>query len=121
MQKYEIANLFKKIVQFYPVFGGGDRDQVMEKINAWHEVLADISFEQASANLKSYVNDPENRYPPHPGNLAKAVSKSEAERYHESMKASGELTLQQLQHMKKSAVAPTAEQKRKVRELYGKN
>lgn len=120
MKKHEVAKLFEKIVLFYPSFGG-DRSAAMEKINVWHETLDQVTFDHAYENLKRYVADPDNKFAPHPGALARSLdAKTESDRYHESMKQSGSQTIQSLDEMRTKAVGPTEEQRRKVREYFGR-
>jgi hypothetical protein len=65
VNKAEIWSLFERIVHYYPTFSAEDRKAV-----AWFEVLSKVPYSQAIANLKRYVSDPENKYPPHPGALS---------------------------------------------------
>jgi hypothetical protein len=41
-----------------------------DKVAIWVEILKDVPFELAQANLRKYIRDPENKFPPHPGALA---------------------------------------------------
>ncbi|WP_171056525.1 replicative helicase loader/inhibitor [Paenibacillus sinopodophylli] len=120
MLKSEVAKLFEKIVFYYPIFGG-DREQARAKIDAWHESLETIPLSQAVENLKRYAADSENKYPPHPGALTKPLDmRTDADRYHEHMHNSGIQTVEQWDLMRKKAVPPTEEQRRKVRESLGR-
>lgn len=117
MTKSEVARLFERIVYYYPAFTGD-----IEKINAWHEVLGRTLIDQAMTNLKQHVSDPDNKYPPHPGALAKSLdSKTDVDRYHDHMKMSGIVTLKEWETMRANAVGPTEEQRRKVREKIGRS
>ncbi|MDP4095456.1 hypothetical protein OIN60_01445 [Paenibacillus sp. P96] len=108
----EVGELFDKIIEFYPAFTGD-----MSKLQSWHEALKHISFSLAHSNLIKYVADPDNRYAPHPGALAKRPVVTESERYHEGMKKAGAVMLQTSESLREDAVGPTEEQRRKVREL----
>ena len=57
MTKRKTFELLKKIAVFYVQF---TIDQ--EKLNLWHKVLKDFSFEEIQQNLFSYVIG--NSYPP---------------------------------------------------------
>jgi hypothetical protein len=109
----EVGELFDKIVEYYPAFTGD-----LSKMESWHEALQDVPFPLAHSNLIKYVADPDNKYAPHPGALAKRPIKTESDRYHESMKKAGTKTLQTNELLRKGAVGPTEEQRRKVRELF---
>ncbi|MGG1673304.1 hypothetical protein ACIFOE_22235 [Paenibacillus sp. NRS-1783] len=108
----EVGELFDKIVEFYPAFTGD-----LSKMESWHEALQDVPFPLAHSNLMKYATDPDNKYAPHPGALAKRPIVTDIERYHEGMKKAGELTLQTNELLHEGAVGPTEEQRRKVREL----
>ncbi|MEC0107251.1 hypothetical protein P4H27_09915 [Paenibacillus taichungensis] len=112
MKISEVGKLFDKIIEFYPAFTG-----TASKLQSWHEALTDIPFELAQSNLKKYVADPDNKYPPHPGALAKKPVFTDSDRYHTGLKTSGQRTLQENKKLSIGAVGPTEEQRRKVRDL----
>lgn len=64
MKEFEIRRLFLEISNCYN-FAFDDY-----KVNLWLEILRDIPFALAMKNLRSYIRDPENKFPPHPGVLA---------------------------------------------------
>jgi hypothetical protein len=111
----EVGRLFDKIIEFYPAFTG-----TASKLQSWHDALNDIPFELAESNLKKYVADPENKYPPHPGALAKKPIVTESDRYHAGLKKSGQRILTTNEKLSIGAVGPTEEQRRKVRDLLEK-
>lgn len=115
MKISEVGKLFDKIIEFYPAFTG-----TASKLQSWHEALTDIPFELAQSNLKKYVADPENKYPPHPGALAKKPIVTESDRYHTGLKMSGQRILATNENLSTGAVGPTEEQRRKVRDLLEK-
>ncbi|MEK4052673.1 hypothetical protein MHB84_03395 [Paenibacillus sp. FSL F4-0087] len=112
MKISEVGKLFDKIIEFYPAFTG-----TASKLQSWHEALTDIPFELAQSNLKKYVADPDNKYPPHPGALAKKPVFTDSDRYHAGLKKSGQRTLEENEELSIGKVGPTEEQRRKVRDL----
>lgn len=115
MKLDEVGKLFDRIVEYYPVFSGDG-----DKLKAWHDALRGVSYETAKQNLVTFASDPDNKYSPHPGALAKRLdSKSDAERYHEHMQRIGVSTLEQFKHLRQGVSAPNEEHRRKVRELLG--
>lgn len=114
MKIEETGKLLDLIVEYYPAFSGSG-----EKLQAWHDVLREVSYDSAKQNLIRYAADPENRYAPHPGLLAKRPDKSDVERYHEHMRQTGVNTLKEYERLKQGMTAPTLEQQRKVREMRG--
>lgn len=40
------------------------------KVALWLELLKDVSYSRAESNLRRYLIDPGNKFPPHPGVLA---------------------------------------------------
>ncbi|MGF6356147.1 hypothetical protein ABIE27_004062 [Paenibacillus sp. 4624] len=115
MKISEVGMLFDKIIEFYPAFTGNP-----SKLQSWNEALKDISFQLAQNNLKAYAADPDNKYPPHPGALAKRPVTTESDRYHSGLKQSGQRILEENKQLSKDAVGPSAEQRRKVRDLLEK-
>ncbi|MEF3313306.1 hypothetical protein PV433_30930 [Paenibacillus sp. GYB004] len=123
MDKADITNLFKRIKRVYSMFPiPQELEAAREMVKDWHETLSDVPVEQAIENLKRYSLDPDNKFPPHPGVLAKPLSsKTESEQYHEDMRQLGALTLEKLEQLRASAVAPTEEQRAKARSVtHGK-
>lgn len=120
MNKKEVGMLLDEVAIYYPSFVFQQRqDDKREIRDKWHKVLEDTPYDIAVSLLEVYVRNPDNRYAPHPGALRKV--KSDAERYHEQMQAAGILTIEHWEEMKKNAVGPTEEQRRKVREILGRN
>ncbi|MNP78912.1 hypothetical protein D3C76_1766340 [compost metagenome] len=79
-----------------------------------------MAYDTAKQNLIRYASDPDNKYPPHPGALARrADAKSDAERYHDHMRQTGVLTLAQHDQLRQGVVPPSADIIRKVREQLG--
>jgi len=117
MTREEIGQLFDEVVFYFPAFRVFVESDVAGCITRWHKILKDTPFDYAVQQLEAYVANRE-KYYPHPGLLAK--SETEADRYHDQMKDAGQHTLEEWEHMRKSAVPPTEEQRRKVRELLGK-
>ncbi|OMF37458.1 hypothetical protein BK133_05220 [Paenibacillus sp. FSL H8-0548] len=122
MNKAEISEIFKRIKRAYAMFHIPDEiNSLRELVEEWSDFLADIPDETVKVNLRRYVLNPDNKYPPHPGALARPLdTRTDADRYHEHMQASGMMTLEQWELMRNKAVPPTEEQRRKVRELLGK-
>lgn len=118
MNKEEIGQLFDEIVFYYPAFRVQVESDLVGCITRWHKILKDTPYDYALQQLEAYVANRE-KYYPHPGLLSKSIT--DADRYHDQLKESGQLTLAQWEHMKKTAVGPTEDQRRKVRELLGKN
>lgn len=115
MKLEEAARLLDLIVEYYPAFSGSG-----EKLKAWHDVLRDVTYETARQNLTRYASDPENRYAPHPGALAKRLdAKTDVERYHEHMRLTGVNTLEQFEHLRQGVVGPSPDQIKKVRDSLG--
>lgn len=65
MKETEIIKLFTIIQNTY---NGFSFDSF--KVQLWLELLKDTPFELGQANLRRYILDPENKFPPHPGILA---------------------------------------------------
>lgn len=108
----EIGHLFDHIVDYYPSFTGDIR-----KMESWQKSLKNVTYVQAIKNLEEYAGNPENKYPPHPGALA--TKRTDADRYHESLRQSGTQTIKSLTQLREGVAPPTEEQRRKVRELLG--
>ncbi|ASS66390.1 MULTISPECIES: hypothetical protein [unclassified Paenibacillus] len=114
MNKQEVGMLFDRIVRFYPSFRVGEDKRAM--LLDWHQVLADVDVHTAMVNLERYTANAENRFAPHPGALKKPLQ-TDAERYHGSMRAAGEETLEDWERMRALAVGPSDEQRERVRKL----
>lgn len=115
MKIEDVGKLLDLVVYYYPAFSGDG-----EKLKAWHDVLREVSYETAKQNLISYAGDPDNKYAPHPGALAKRPdAKTDVERYHEHMRNIGINTLEEYERLKQGVTAPTPEQLRKVRGELG--
>ena len=115
MTKAEIWRLIGRIVQYYPGFAAKTEDEDEARVEAWHEVLRDVPFDRAMENLRRYVADKENRWPPHPGILA--AGPDESALYHEQMIAAGKQALEEHIRRLANAVPPPADVSRKVREI----
>jgi len=115
MKLDEVGKLFDLILNFYPAFSGDG-----DKLKAWHDALAGVTYEAAKQNLIRYASDPDNKYPPHPGALTRrADAKTDAERYHDHMKQTGVLTLAQYDQLRQGVVPPSSDIIRRVREQLG--
>ncbi|MBJ6362120.1 replicative helicase loader/inhibitor [Paenibacillus sp. GCM10012307] len=123
MNRRELSDLLKRIKRAYSNFYLPDHPSEIETLKAilddWHDYLVDIPFKQAAQNLKRYVLDPGQRYPPHPGALAQPLE-TDMDRYFERQQAEGQYTLEQWEQMRREAVGPTDEQRRKVAEIRGR-
>lgn len=119
MNKREVGVLFDRIIRFYPAFRMPVEQQAPTLLD-WHKVLADVDFNTAVVNLERYVSNPEHKYAPHPGALKKPL-RSEVERYHDSLKDSGHLTLQEWGQLEASAVGPSDELRRRVKGFAKRN
>ncbi|MGG4346464.1 hypothetical protein ABEW68_33095 [Paenibacillus lautus] len=108
----EIGKLFDTIVDYYPSFNGD-----LKKMQNWQTTLKNVSLEAAITNLREYAGDPDNTYPPHPGALAN--KRTEADRYHDTMRQNGLQTVKSYNQLREGVTPPTEEQRRKVRELLG--
>lgn len=118
MQVQDVAEILKKINRLYPTFLIPDNAKDLRALVVdWHDLLEHITFAQALKNLKEYVLNADNKYPPHPGVLAKTKSKTEI--YHDFMQDLGLSELTKIEELKKTAIGPTDEQKRRVREACG--
>lgn len=109
MQEYQLIDLFERIKRHYPSFAT-DRDKRSE----WLRLLGNTDFEQASINLDRYLLLPDSRFSPHPGILA---VDADQELYAERMKKAGEQAQADRIAMIDSAVPPSPEIRRKVREI----
>jgi hypothetical protein len=69
MIKRETFELLKQIAIFYDQFVVNQ-----EKVNLWHEILKDSSFEAAQENLYAYVK--ESAYPPKVSDLIQKSSQA---------------------------------------------
>lgn len=117
MNKAETGQLLDRIANYYPGFRAQVADS-MSVLNDWHKILSDTSLSDAIERLEQYASKPENKYAPHPGALKKV--KTDQDRYHEEIRQAGDTTLKELEEMRKTAVAPTEEQRRRVREYLGR-
>ncbi|WP_088832620.1 replicative helicase loader/inhibitor [Paenibacillus tyrfis] len=113
MKESEIRKLFAVIQSTYSDRSFGPENSF--KIELWRDLLKDTPFELAQANLRAYILDPSNKFPPHPGVLAAA---DEQKSYHDQLRISGQLAL--MQHDQINAVPPSVEQRRKVRETFAR-
>ncbi|SFJ43869.1 Loader and inhibitor of phage G40P [Paenibacillus sp. UNC496MF] len=107
----EVGMLFDKIAGFYPQFAGD-----LAKMRAWHEVLGETPCEQAMKSLVRYAAKLDSKFPPHPGALV-ATESGESELYHAFMRTAGQAAVEENGQFQNTGVPPTAEQRRKVREL----
>ncbi|WP_281885636.1 hypothetical protein [Paenibacillus sp. YYML68] len=117
MELSDISELFKSIKRIYPLFviPRENRSEARDMLHAWHECLGSVSVEVARENLRRYALDPDNKYPPHPGALAKPLDKrSGADHYHDHMRQSGLDTLAEYDRMQERAVGPTPEQRERI-------
>jgi hypothetical protein len=71
VKESEILKLFSVIQNTYNAF-------VFDRLKTelWRDLLQDTSFELAQSNLRRYILNPENRFPPHPGILAESPVQS---------------------------------------------
>jgi len=67
MNDIEVKKLFLIINETYSNFPISD-----VKITIWADLLREVPFDRAQRNLRSYVMDSNNKFPPHPGELAKS-------------------------------------------------
>lgn len=112
MKLDEVGKLFDLILIYYPFFSGDG-----EKLKAWYDVLCGVPYETAKRNLIRYASDPDNKYVPHPGALAKRTdAKTDVERYHDHMRQTGVNTLAQHELLRQGVTGPSKEQLIKVRE-----
>ena len=66
MKESEIRKIFLVIENAYGgVFAYDDY-----KVELWRKTLEDVPYELAEENLRRYIRNPDNRFPPHPGALA---------------------------------------------------
>lgn len=76
MKETEIIQLFTVIQNTHSTFSF-DRF----KMELWLDLLQDVPFELAQANLRRYCLNPENKFPPHPGVLAENPNQNPEGRY----------------------------------------
>jgi len=121
VNKAEVSNLLKKIKYRFPSFHipTNDVDQSRELVNEWLVDLKDVSYETAYGNLINYSSNPDNRFAPHPGVLAQN-NVDDVSKYHEILKAYGADTVLSIDEMREKAMPISDEQRRKVREIFGK-
>lgn len=73
MEEVEVRQLFLIILNTYSGFQYDD-----DKVEIWVDILHDVPFELAQVNLRKYIRNAENKFPPHPGALAEsAVQRSD--------------------------------------------
>ncbi|WP_284641203.1 hypothetical protein [Paenibacillus silviterrae] len=116
MKEYEIWNLFEQIVLYYPYFTG---DEV--KAVAWHKAMKDVPYEVAYENLIRHVTI--DKKAPTIADLSAPLEpeKDRVSRYHDALKQRSQDYFQFISDSEKKAVGPTEEQRRKVREMCGRN
>jgi hypothetical protein len=68
MEEVEVRLLFLIILNSYNGFAYDD-----DKVNTWTDLLWDVPFVQAQSNLRKYILNTENKFPPHPGVLAETM------------------------------------------------
>lgn len=71
MREVEVRQLFLIIFNAYNGFAYDD-----DKVVIWTDILEDVPFEQAQSNLRRYIRNPENKFPPHPGALAETQTQN---------------------------------------------
>jgi hypothetical protein len=76
MNEIEVKKLFLIINETYSNFSISD-----VKITIWADLLREVPFDRAQRNLRSYVMDSNNKFPPHPGELAKSHLQEAQGRY----------------------------------------
>ena len=76
MTEAEIRKLFLVIQNSYSGFSDDDF-----KVALWQQLLDDVTFELAQHNLRGYIRNPENKFPPHPGELARTKAQAADGRY----------------------------------------
>lgn len=69
MQEIEVRQLFLIILNTYHGFQFDDT-----KVKIWLDLLKDVPFDRAQRNLRNYIKNPSNQFPPHPGVLAATVA-----------------------------------------------
>lgn len=111
MDKAETGKLLDKIARLYPSFRAQTSEAPAEVLAEWYRILVNTSYADAASRVEAYASISTNKWAPHPG----ALASSEAEQYHEQMRQNGSLTLEEMEQMRASAVAPTAEQRAKAR------
>lgn len=120
MEKAEVLMILKAIKRAYPMFTiPEDRQSVIELVNDWSDFLSVTSYQTANENLRRYIMNPDNRFPPHPGALAKTLLTT-AERYHEQMRDAGDMTIYEWEMMRERAVPPTPEQRERVKKFVSR-
>lgn len=67
MVQVEIRQLFLIILNTYSNFAYDD-----DKVEIWTDILKNVPFELAQRNLRTYIQNPANTFPPHPGALAES-------------------------------------------------
>lgn len=112
MTKSEVARLFERIVNFYPFFSGD-----LPKVNAWHEFLKEIPFENALTNLNQHIAT--EKFPPTIAELSRPLEKEKTynEAYHEHLREETSSFFHQLEEWKKKAVPPPAHVKERMRQI----
>ena len=120
LNKAEVSKLFKKIKARFTSFQLPlEVDQLREMVDEWLVDLKDVSYDTAYSNLINYSSNPDNRFAPHPGVLAQDTV-SDAGKHHELLKSYGADTVLSIDEMKEKAVPISEEQRRKVREIFGR-
>lgn len=73
MKEYQVRQLFLIISNGFHSFTYDDF-----KVELWRDLLDHVPFAHAEANLRQYMLDRENKFPPHPGVLAASKVQSAA-------------------------------------------
>jgi hypothetical protein len=76
VNEVSVRKLFLVIQNTYNAFVYDDM-----KVALWQDLLRDTSFERAQRNLRTYILNADNKFPPHPGILAESPAEGSDGRY----------------------------------------
>ena len=114
MNKADVVELFKAIKYLYTAFPvPTEQEKLKQMVEAWHEALRSVPFEQARENLARYALT--NEYPPTVSALVKSLEPERESAYHGRLRGAAEEHSVALDDMKREAVPPPSSIREKVK------
>ncbi len=108
MNREQVKELFKLLVNFYPTF-----EVTSEKVNAWHKFLQNYEAETIFTNTENHIY--ENKFPPTVADLVKVNHQEVVVPTVEETKK----MLEKYNHYKPASEKVVEEELKKMREILG--
>ncbi len=75
MDRKETIKIIASMKAVYPShFQRYSQQDISEMVAAWHTILEDLTYEEASAGLKIYIRSDQKGFPPTPGQVLNAIA-----------------------------------------------